>query len=262
MNFSQRYKECNPLETITKFKGVINDLDIEVKEEWINSVDDIYSVSIGLNNTSITTNGKGSTKEFALASAYGEMLERLQNMAHFRMKRRFDKFPFNLNCIISPDEILTQNFGINPNQIKWFNEAIKKNEKCFLNKFKLLWENVYTKNYESKIVNLDYNSIDSDDRITIPLTMVDYYYGTNGMASGNTMYEAIVQGISEIIERATLSTIIKEQLTPPDITDYVKENYEYLSRLINNIEKENEHFKLLVKDGSLGRDIPVIIVIF
>lgn len=43
------------------------------------------------------------------------------------------------------------------------------------------------------------------------MSIVDYYYGSNGMCAGNTPEEALVQGISEIIERYVQKKIIRGQ---------------------------------------------------
>lgn len=54
-------------------------------ETWNNVGNQIYSVHLSVPNTTITSNGKGCNKEFALASAYGELIERLSFLLPFRM---------------------------------------------------------------------------------------------------------------------------------------------------------------------------------
>lgn len=44
-----------------------------------------YSVSVLIQDTNLTTNGKETSYEYVLASAYGEMMEGLQNQAVFRL---------------------------------------------------------------------------------------------------------------------------------------------------------------------------------
>ncbi|MFR4549654.1 MAG: hypothetical protein ACLT5A_02920, partial [Clostridiaceae bacterium] len=60
----------------------------------------MYSLSLMVDNTMITVNGKGVTKELALASAYGELAERLFAYVPFRMKNSW----YNLDCKISQEE--------------------------------------------------------------------------------------------------------------------------------------------------------------
>ena len=53
---------------------------LEVEENWKKkSSVNTYSLRLCIKGTNIGQNGKGMTKEFALASAYAEFLERYQN---------------------------------------------------------------------------------------------------------------------------------------------------------------------------------------
>lgn len=258
MNFKNRCKDCTPMETTMKIKRIFKSINIEVVEEWLNSVKNIYSVHLTIKNTTIAANGKGSSREFALASGYGELIERLQNMINFRINDNIGLYSKNLNFFISPDEILTDCFGENEEQIRWFNECNLK-KPIELHDFAKEWKGIVTKNKEKKIVNLKYKSIESDDSIMIPVNMVDYYYGTNGMAAGNTKYEALVQALSEILERYTNFKMVTELLTPPDITEYVLDKYPCIKALIDEIESEK--YEVKIKDFSLGKNIPSIAVV-
>ena len=56
----------------------------------------------------------------------------------------------------------------------------------------------------------DNDDISVSESIVIPYAVLDYYYGSNGMCAGNTVEEALVQGICEIIERYVQRRIILE----------------------------------------------------
>ncbi|MBI9100165.1 MAG: YcaO-like family protein, partial [Spirochaetaceae bacterium] len=94
----------------------------------------------------------------------------------------------------------------------------------------------------------------------IPYPILRSTYGSNGICAGNTPYEALVQGISEIFERYVNIKIIKEKITPPTVPmDFIKE-YPYLYRMITEIESMG-NYRVIVKDCSLGRGFPVICII-
>ena len=68
------YKDAAPADTIRRARQILSDLGIEVKEEVFSRPGVACSCRI-----TIGTNGKVLTEEYALASGYAEMLERLQN---------------------------------------------------------------------------------------------------------------------------------------------------------------------------------------
>jgi|GEM_PF-2613639 len=107
-----RYRECSPRETVERVRGILSGLRLlPVESEWRRSGEVFFSLRLSLPGTSVGVNGKGVTPEYALASAYGELMERLQNMADFRLRadmpsrsRRYGGF------LYAPDEI-PQNMG-------------------------------------------------------------------------------------------------------------------------------------------------------
>ena len=99
---NRRYKEVAPEETVKKLKGLLEKLGIEVEEKWSNeSSVGTYSLRIHIKGTDMGQNGKGMTREFAMASGYAEFFERLQNgMFRFRMEKPTEELPF----VTAPDE--------------------------------------------------------------------------------------------------------------------------------------------------------------
>ena len=73
------FKDDSPLDTVKKIKGILKSYGIETEEKWMDSgVPYCYSLRVSVYGTVFGTNGKGVTKELALASGYGELMERLQ----------------------------------------------------------------------------------------------------------------------------------------------------------------------------------------
>ena len=78
----REFKEKEPKETIRTIKNILKHLGVDIEEEWVpESTVNTFSVRVNIKGTQIGTNGKGVSKEFALASAYGEFMERIQNKA-------------------------------------------------------------------------------------------------------------------------------------------------------------------------------------
>ena len=90
-----RYKECNPKDTVERIKTILSELEIQTDVQWYNNIGSDFSCRVRIINNhmklfDIGTNGKGMTKEYALASAYAELMERLQNKSLFRDGLKFN----------------------------------------------------------------------------------------------------------------------------------------------------------------------------
>lgn len=244
-----RYKESSPKTTLNNIRNILSKLQIDVTETWLSSVEGIYSVHLKVKNTNIFTNGKGTSKDYALASAYGELMERMQNLLYFRLNDNNENF-FDLSepYSYSPDEIPSQTIEEFPEQKKWIHSSKLNNSEVI--KF---WNNEL-KEKRKDIINIPFHN--ANGTLLIPIECLNFYYGSNGMAAGNTYSEAFVQGISEILERYAIKKLNNESISPPDITDYVKLHYAYFRDIINNIEEKG--FKINIKDMNLGIGIPVV----
>ena len=81
-------------------------------------------------------------------------------------------------------------------------------------------------------------------------------YTSNGMCAGNTREEALVQGMSEIIERYVQKRLFIEKPTLPDIPEEYLAKYPYINDLYSNAKKI-PGYKVMLKDCSLGGEFPV-----
>lgn len=81
------YKDARPMDTVERIKGILDEYGIRTVVTWGESnVPNCYSLRVNIEGTRVGTNGKGVTKEFALASGYGEFMERLQQGLIWRNK--------------------------------------------------------------------------------------------------------------------------------------------------------------------------------
>ncbi len=257
MDFSmlnRKYKDDTPLETINKIRQILSDVGLFVFEQsWFNPTDNLFSTTIMTTSDfgSFHANGKSQTRDYALASAYGEFIERLQNNNHLinipyilyeSLQKYFGFYSYPDEVFLNekelhslPSEILSDLFSSN-NTSEYFKIAFANNEKgCLAVPF------FDTKN--NRIINIPYNQL-------LSLT------GSNGMSAGNSAPEAICQAMFELMERWAASQVFFNKLTPPTIPSIEFEKYKDEYNIIQEIE--NYGFTVVIKDFSCGINLPVL----
>jgi len=250
------FKDDKPLQTVEKIRGILADNGIEVEEHWSQSgVPYCHSLRLTVNGTNFGVNGKGLTKEFACASAYGEMMERLQ-------------FGFFSNFGMQKDTVDTgrdRTFARVPlkehmeENVRWYRALAGRLEEFIgvrEDPCRLLDRYV---DEEGLIKAFPYYDLTNNKPTYFPLGLHGLYT-TNGAAAGNTMEEAVVQGISETVERNHQLKIIREGLSMPDVPEDVLKQYKTAYDIITYVR--NCGFKVAIKDASLGTKYPVICAVF
>jgi len=249
-----------PLEqTIANMSGVLANLGIKIEiASWRNIIPNVWSLHIrDAHSPMCFTNGKGSTKESALASALGEYIERLSNnhfyagtywgedianaaFVHYPNERWFksgpdDELPTDIldaHClnIFNPDGELRSSHLIDTN----------------------------SGNVERGICSLPYVRHSDGETVYFPSSLIENLYVSNGMSAGNTLAEAQVQCLSEIFERAVKREILEGEIALPDVPQKVLDKYPGILAGIRGLEEQG--FPVLVKDASLGGVYPVMCV--
>lgn len=261
----QKYKDSLPYHTIHKIRSKLLEVGILTTESgWLNSLDGFYSVTVSVHNSSVQTNGKGTTKAFALASAYGELMERLQNFAPFRLSMDFDADVFEHGSFYyTPDEVdLTVHELLNADN-EWLDRVMRDSQVDNQSAIPILkkWQGISYEEVPSDYKAIPYRNIKSGAVSYIPIKLASKMYMSNGMCAGNTRAEALIQGISEIFERYVNQKIIRDHLTPPTIPESYLYEYQSIMSMIHRIESQGQ-FKIILKDCSLGKGYPVTCVIF
>ena len=256
------YKDRSPEETIHKIRTILKENNIVVTENtWYNKSNHYCSLTLGVENTPFSVNGKGVTPLYALASAYGELMERIQNLAIYKLmynniaKECIDENEF----MFAPDEECINKKEFFQMQNLWLKEQLEsvRTNKDDLNN---LWLRTSMSQDSDHYVCLPYYCVNTSKVYAIPVVMLAKMYATNGMAAGNTLEEAMVQGLSEIYERYAIKTIIKNKITPGDIprNEIYKDNL--LKDMIERIE-QTSRYTLYIKDCSTNLNLPVVAVI-
>ncbi|RUO47459.1 OsmC domain/YcaO domain-containing protein [Pseudidiomarina donghaiensis] len=249
-----------PLEkTIANMTQILADLGMKIEiASWRNIVPHVWSLHIrDAASPMCFTNGKGATKEAALASALGEFIERL-NCNFFYNDQFFGQDIANAEFVHYPNE-------------KWF--ALNDEDSLpegLLDDYCLPIYNPDDELQGSHLI--DTNSGRSDrgicalpfvrqsdgETVYFPSNLIENLYLSNGMSAGNTLPEAQVQCLSEIFERAVKKQIIEQEIALPDVPAEVLAQYPEIVEAVAALEAQG--FPVLVKDASLGGQFPVACV--
>ena len=264
MNLKElKYKDELPIKTINRIRSILGDLGIlTVETAWKNSVPGFYSVSVLIQNTSLTTNGKGTSHEYALASAYGELMERLQNQAAFRLGFDLSEKALRyLNFYYAPDETYMTIDDLINSKEDWLSTQMSQLD-VTVDKRELLklWQSVSYEDIPADFITLPYINLGNNQISHIPIKMISKMYMSNGMCAGNTIEEALVQGLSEILERIVNKQVIRDKVVPPAIPREYMNNFPKINAMLASLESSG-NFHVIIKDCSLNQDFPVVGVI-
>ncbi|QWE06639.1 OsmC domain/YcaO domain-containing protein [Polynucleobacter sp. JS-JIR-5-A7] len=249
-----------PLEqTIVNMSGVLANLGIKIEiASWRNIIPNVWSLHIrDAHSPMCFTNGKGSTKESALASALGEYLERLSNN-HFYAGAYWGEDIANRAFVHYPNERWFQPGGDDALPTEILDEYCLEifNPDGELRGSHLIDTN--SGNVERGICSLPYVRQSDCKTIYFPSNLIENLYVSNGMSAGNTLAEAQVQCLSEIFERAVKREILEGEIALPDVPQEVLAKYPGILEGIRGLEEQG--FPVLIKDASLGGVYPVMCV--
>lgn len=249
-----------PLEqTIANMSGILAGLGMKIEiASWRNIVPNVWSLHIrDAYSPMCFTNGKGATKESALASALGEFIERL-NCNFFYNDQFWGEDIAQADFVHYPDE-------------RWFQPGRKDalpaqilDAHClpiFNPDGELRGSHLYdtnSGNIERGICSLPFVRQSDGETVYFPSNLIENLYLSNGMSAGNTLAEAQVQCLSEIFERAVKREILEGELALPDVPAEVLARYPGIVAGIQGLEEQG--FPVLVKDASLGGRFPVMCV--
>ena len=225
-NCANSRKDRQPSETVKIIKDILKTNNYQISEKGLKrSLRGSYSIRLELNNGK-GANGKGTTLELAKASAYAELIERLQS-------NMLNKKRIKTNIIDKKHNIyeILLNMASNEYKKKFFD----------LNR---IYFNV------SEAINIKTNK-----KELIPINAICSFCHTNGLASGNTFEEAVNQAIFEIFERHCYQKCLEENILIRNIDISSYPLTEKNKKMLVLLKKKG--FEYYIKDCSLGK-YPVI----
>lgn len=247
-------------DSINKFQQKLTALGFNIEEaSWLNPVPNVWSVHIrDADCPQCFANGKGVSQKAALASALGEYFERLSTNYFFSdfylgediAKSDFVHYPSERWFPIEENETIPEGI-LNEELRQYFDPNGELTPDLLVD--------LQSGNSGRGIVALPYVCQSDQTVVYIPQSIIANLYVSNGMSAGNTLYEARVQGLSEIFERYVKNKIIAEAISLPEIPSDVITQYPSIKASIDKLEAEG--FPIMAYDASLSGKYPVIGVV-
>lgn len=263
-DLSTHYKERNPEETIQIIKDFFISNNFIIKEKIVEQTEaGTWYCHIQLFQDKIkigAANGKGITREYSLASGYAELYERFCNFDFFNnnifffnsiQQNNLKNYNYNFNSeekLLSYDELISECTSIKE-YLSYYtdnNEILSKAIINFITNNKpvcIPMKNIFNN-----------NKIYVDPRILIRVT------NGIGMATGNTLEEALNHGLSEIIRKKIEIELYHDWETKTyyslNLDNITNIN---LKNIINNIK--NKGYQIHLIDLSYTYNLPAVMAL-
>ncbi len=197
--------------------------------------DSLYRGAVVADALGFPPMGKGSTPLLCKISALAEAAEWLALKRRREISEYSNSHQDEINAPLAIEELLTHIATVTPETAA----RIKQTEAA------QHWVSGY--------------SLMTDSPINVPLEYVHGISGTNGLAAGNCIEEAIVQGTNEVLERRAVITLVKNRMSAPTFDiDSVEST---VAR--NQIACIRDHeIDVTIKDLSFGGALPCVGVYF
>lgn len=264
---NSHYKDKSPADTIALIKNILKDAKISTIDQFPEYENEgTFSLRTNIKGTAVGQNGKGISKEYAVASAYAEFMERLQNDYLFQFNysgdflKEQDFYNFSDEKIISASEFVeVKNDFLNCLLKSTGMDSLPEQEQ--VKQIRNNYRQTYLRYQKEGLLAYPYYSLKDDKLYDIPVEMCTQSYLSSGMCAGNTMEEALIQGLSEIWERHIHKMVLDEGISLPEIPEqYIKEHYKNIWDLLQKF-KGNPDFTVMMKDASLGGVYPAAMLI-
>ena len=252
-----KYKERKPEDTVFEIRRILNEIGFFPIVEWTSqSYEGAFSNRVTLYPLSAGTNGKGTDKVYCMASGFAELMERLNNGILFN-RDRMDSIKEETGFTEFPDEkeMTVREILDNPDP---FTSNTFEEMGCndYFSRMRFLLNIAEQYKPGNDVIPVVPFADPRDGKIWyIPQLLILGVAGSNGMAAGNTLVEAMVQGLSEVFERAVSHKLILDALVPPVIPDEELKKYSFY-RLIEQVRAEGK-YRVTLYDCSLGKGWPV-----
>ena len=247
--------------TVSILKQALHTLDLKEEIVFQKSMDSLISATLTIPTLRAITNGKGVNFLMAEVSAYAEMIERIS----VGLETGFDMAPYSR--IFTKRSERLQNF-IDYKYMKGYRYTYQDSNVPVIKVESLLKdENFDKKDFDllktkSKLLKhwVSGNFLIDNKEIFIPPVFIKWISATNGLASGNTVKEAILHACYEIFERFAFIFFLKNPTyqAPTILNSSIK------NKTIQEMIKffENNGFDIEIKDLSFNCLFPVYAVMF
>ncbi|MBW1903531.1 MAG: YcaO-like family protein [Deltaproteobacteria bacterium] len=257
-----KYGKCDlPGKTLQRIRQGFDRLGLQVEYAPFKVSENLYWGRIWIDSIKMICEGKGITPQLAEASAYAELTERLSAGMFYPVFE--EQVRFNLPALYGEKTMAFLNFEwmkgyVNAHQDELENPL--RIEDLLINETHLSKEDIEDIKGSNMARHwVDGFSITRQKNVKVPVNFMAYIHGSNGMAAGNTIEEAIIQATCEVFERYAQIRIIRPEKEVPTIDKNSVEN-PFIHEMIRFYEKQEIH--VLIKDFSFDGMLPVIGVLY
>lgn len=257
-NRDPHIRRCAPyLTTINRLERAFSRLKLNYRYifKHFSQGCNLFSSSIIVDDLNFVSNGKGFSPEQAKASAFAEMAERISAGLSFHksLSGEIDGYPKSLvervECF---DYLNNYSFeggeppGNHINISELFSDYLRSDQIEHVKSSQVArhWVEGY--------------SLTEDTNVMVPLSLIRSISGTNGLASGNVIEEAIIHGSNEIFERYVMREILTRRLELPSV-DLNSIRDKGLLTIIEFLDQAD--INVIIKDCSFGGIFPCIGVV-
>lgn len=256
------YGKCDiPSNTINRIKDGFEKIGLEVGYSPFRVSDNIYWGRAWIDAIQIVCNGKGVTPELAEASAFAELAERFSAGLFYPVFE--EQVRFNLPALYNRETVRFLNYEWMKGYVHAHQDDLEnplKIEDLLANEDHLAARNIEDIKSSTMARHwVDGYSILAQKTVKVPVNFIAYIHGSNGMAAGNTIEEAMVQASCEIFERHAQIQIIKPEKIVPSIDPDSVTN-ESIKKMIRFYRQNNVN--VIIKDLSLDGLLPAVGVLF
>ncbi len=251
----EKFKDASPVRTVERIIDILKSINIEVTENWHDSgLENCHSLTLHAGKGFPTSNGKGVSKEFARASAYGEFMERLQSGLFFYKFQSFENDPeVNLQCFAPDGKYFTKEELIeSADWLDYLTESYKITKEELARQCAM-----YAHTNDGKILCVPFYSLFEDKYVYLPVGFIEHMYSANGCCVGNTREEALVHALAEIMERKASTSAVINGNSFPEISEEVLMSFPTVAKILKRL-RECEELDVKIFDCSIGNGFPVV----
>ncbi|MBI9053922.1 MAG: YcaO-like family protein [Bacteroidales bacterium] len=261
------------LNELYRLRSFFNRLGLVIIETDITSEHSLFHSAnvefgnIGLRNLGLNCNGNGTKYLDALLSAYGELVERIQNNSFFGGSHLFEdvrnlwkfkdeKFQGKIKEV-GIDLIQSNNKTKRLTSIdKLSCDGVNILQTIFgIKEVDDLEELIESKYKTNKVEVQDFIKTSDSSIVQLPLAIMQNFSSVNGMCSGKTKADALIRGISEVIEKHSIWRIYFEE---EGLETIAREKYHFL-KVYNKIkELEMNNYSIRFFDCSFKTKLPIV----
>lgn len=254
----EKFKEASPAKTVETITSILKSIGIELEEAWHDSgIENCWSLRCKVKGASQPgTNGKGITKEFARASAYGEFMERLQSGLFFYKFQSIERDDaMNLHTYAPDKKYMTVQELIDNGE--WMDYLIESYGNGLTRQEIASQCKMYACTEEDRILTVPFYSLFEDKYVYLPVGFAEHMYSANGCCVGNSKSEAWIHALSEIVERKGNIAMLASGESAPEIPEEVLQRFPTVKKILAEI-RTHKNLDVKVFDFSNGLGIPVV----